>query len=115
MSNIKNGVNLIGRIGINPIVRVHKNGVKLAKFPLAINETIMEADGRAKKTQWHQIVAWGHKAELIEKYVTKGQMLAVDGKLVNRVYNDKKTGLTRKVTEVQVNNILVIKPQKMAS
>ncbi|MCH2233603.1 MAG: single-stranded DNA-binding protein [Crocinitomicaceae bacterium] len=115
MNQIKNGVNLIGRIGIDPIVRTQKNGVKLAKFPLAINETIQEAEGRVQKTQWHQIVAWGSKAELIEKYVSKGQMLAIDGKLVNRVFNDKTTGVTRKITEVQVNEILVITPKKMAS
>jgi single-strand DNA-binding protein len=60
----------------------------LAKFTLATNETIREVNGKAVKTQWHNIVAWGKKAELIEKFVKKGQMLAIDGKLINRVYVD---------------------------
>lgn len=62
-------------------------------------------------TQWHQIVAWGKKAELIEKFVKKGQLLAVDGKLVNRIYQDNG-GSNRRVTEIQVNEILLINPKK---
>lgn len=115
MNNLKNGVNLIGRTGIDPIIRTFDNGVKLAKFPLAINETIMEAEGKAVKTQWHQIVAWGKKAELIEKFVSKGQMLAVDGKLINRLIKDRKSGEQKKITEIQVNEILLINPNKKAS
>jgi single-strand DNA-binding protein len=56
-------------------------------------------------------VAWGKKAELIEKFVKKGQLLAVDGKLVNRVYQDNG-GSNRRVTEIQVNEILLINPRK---
>lgn len=62
-------------------------------------------------TQWHQIIAWGKKAELIEKFVKKGQLLAVDGKLVNRIYQDNGGG-NRRVTEIQVNEILLINPKK---
>ena len=62
MNDLKNAVNLIGRTGINPIIRTFENGVKLAKFSLATNETVTEVDGKAVRTQWHQIVAWGNKA-----------------------------------------------------
>ncbi|MFT5819112.1 MAG: single-strand DNA-binding protein [Crocinitomix sp.] len=111
MNNLQNAVNLIGRTGINPTVRTFENGVKLAKFSLATNETIKEVNGKKKLTQWHNIVAWGKKAELIEKFVKKGQLLAVDGKLVNRVYQDNG-GANRRVTEIQVNEILLINPKK---
>ncbi len=111
MNKLQNAVNLIGRIGINPVVRTFENGMKLIKFPLATNETIMEVNGKKELTQWHQIIAWGKKAELIEKFVKKGQLLAVDGKLVNRIYRDN-AGSSRKVTEIQVNEILLINPKK---
>ncbi|MDG1914758.1 MAG: single-stranded DNA-binding protein [Crocinitomix sp.] len=111
MNKLQNAVNLIGRTGINPTVRTFENGVKLAKFSLATNETIKEVNGKKTLTQWHQIIAWGKKAELIEKFVKKGQLLAVDGKLVNRVYQEKG-GSNRRVTEIQVNEILLINPKK---
>lgn len=111
MNKLQNAVNLIGRTGITPNIRTFENGMKLAKFSLAINETVSEINGKKKKTQWHQIIAWGKKAELIEKFVKKGQLLAVDGKLVNRVYQDTG-GTSRRVTEIQVNEILLINPKK---
>ena len=114
MNNLQNAVNLIGRTGINPIIRTFENGVKLAKFSLATNESVTEVDGKSIKTQWHQIIAWGKKAELIEKFVKKGQMIAVDGRLINRVFVDN-SGENKRITEIQVNEILLINEQKQAS
>lgn len=111
MNKLQNTVNLIGRIGIEPVVRTFENGMKLAKFSLATNETIREVNGKKTLTQWHQIIAWGKKAELIEKFIKKGQMIAVDGKLVNRNYTDVG-GVLRHRTEIQVNEILMINKQK---
>lgn len=110
MNKLQNTVNLIGRSGIDPIIRTFENGVKLAKFSLATNETITEVNGKKVQTQWHNVVAWGKKAELIEKYVKKGQLMAVDGKLINRVYLDA-SGNNRKLTEIQVNEVLLITPK----
>ena len=89
MNKIQNAVNLIGRAGIAPVVRTFENGMKLAKFSLATHETISEVNGKKQLTQWHNVIAWGKKAELIEKFVKKGQMLAVDGKLVNRSWPEQ--------------------------
>jgi single-strand DNA-binding protein len=111
MNKLQNAVNLIGRTGVNPIVRTFENGMKLAKFSLATNETVKEVNGSKTMTQWHHIIAWGKKAELIEKFVKKGQLIAVDGKLVNRVYTDGG-GSNHRVTEIQVNEILLINPRK---
>lgn len=96
------------------MIRTFENGMKVAKFSLATNETVIEVDGKAVRTQWHQVVAWGKKAELIEKYVKKGQMLAVDGKLINRFFTDHY-GANKKITEIQVNDVLLINPQRKAS
>ncbi len=111
MNTLQNAVSLIGRIGVTPNVRTFENGVKLVKFSLATNETVSEVNGKKKITQWHSIVAWGKKAELIEKYVKKGQLLAIDGKLVNRVYQDN-AGASRRITEVQVKEIMIINQSK---
>ncbi len=111
MNKLQNTINLIGRAGITPVIRTFENGVKLAKFSLATNEIVTEVNGKKNETQWHNIVAWGKKAELIEKFVKKGQLMAVDGKLVNRSFmaND---GSRRKMTEIQVNEILLINTNK---
>jgi single-strand DNA-binding protein len=111
MNKLQNAVNLIGRAGINPIVRTFENGVKLAKFSLATNETITEVNGKRHETQWHNVVAWGKKAELIEKFVKKGQLMVVDGKLINRVFKGND-GSSKRMTEIQVNEILLINKKK---
>jgi single-strand DNA-binding protein len=111
MNSLQNTVNLIGRTGINPVIREFTNGVKLAKFSLATNETIYDPNGKSIKTQWHNIVAWGKKAELIEKYVKKGQMIAVEGKLINKVLQDLN-GKKTKITQIQVEEILLINQQQ---
>ena len=111
MNTIQNTVNLIGRTGVTPTVKTFENGVKLAKFSLATNETVIEPNGKSIKTQWHHVIAWGIKAELVEKFVKKGQLVAVDGRLINRVFT-YPSGSSKKVTEIQVNDILLINPQK---
>ncbi len=111
MNSLQNTVNLIGRTGINPVIRVFTNGVKLAKFSLATNETIYDPNGKSIKTQWHNIVAWGKKADLIEKYVKKGQLIAVEGKLINKVLQDLN-GKKTKITQIQVEEVLLINQQQ---
>lgn len=111
MNSLQNTVNLIGRIGVTPQIRTFTNGVKLAKFSLATNETIYDPNGKTIQTQWHNVVAWGKKAELIEKYVKKGQLLAVEGKLVNKVLTDLN-GKKQKLTQIQVEEVLLINQQK---
>lgn len=111
MNNLKNTIQLIGRSGIDPVIRTFENGVKLAKFSLATSEMVTEVNGKKMQTQWHNIVAWGKKAELVEKYVKRGQLMAVDGKLINRNFLDA-SGNQKKMTEIQVNDILLINPEK---
>jgi len=111
MNTLLNGVTLIGRTGVNPIIRNFENGMKLVKFSIAINDFVYEVNGKRKETQWHAIVAWGAQAHLCERFVRKGQMVAIKGKLVNRMYKDIG-GMNRRVTEVQVRDIFLINPKK---
>lgn len=111
MNKIKNSVTLVGRIGVDPISKTFENGVKQTKFPLATNETIIGPNGRITKTQWHNIVTWGNKADLVMKYVKKGQLMCIDGKIVYRTWTDE-SGVSRKITEVHANEVLLINPEK---
>lgn len=112
MYALKNRVQLIGHLGNNPDIRNIETGKKLARFSVATNESYHNAKGeKVIETQWHQLVAWGKTAQLVEKYLTKGSEVAVDGKLVSRNYTDKN-GTKKYVTEVQVNEILLLGSKK---
>ena len=105
MNNLRNKVQLIGRLGQNPEIVNLESGKKLAKFSIAINENYKNAQGeKVESTSWHNIIAWGPTATVIEKYVTKGQEVAIEGKLNNKKFEDK-TGTTRYVTEIVANEI----------
>ena len=108
MNAIKNKVQLIGNLGMNPEVRVFETGNKMARMSIATSETYNNAKGeKVTETYWHNVVAWGKLAEIAEKLLAKGTEVAVDGKLVNRSYTDKQ-GQKKYITEVVANELLVI-------
>lgn len=108
MYALKNKVQLIGHIGNAPDVRSFEGGKKWTRLSLATNETYRNAQGvKVTDTQWHNVVAYGKVAEIVEKYVVKGSEIAVEGKLVNRSYTDKD-GVKKYVTEVQVSELLLL-------
>jgi single-strand DNA-binding protein len=108
MYALKNKVQLIGNLGNNPDVRTTESGKKWARFSVATNEVYRNAKGdKVTETQWHYLVAWGKVAEIAEKYLQKGSEVAIEGKLVNRSYTDKD-GVKKYVTEVQVNELLML-------
>jgi single-strand DNA-binding protein len=108
MYALKNKVQLIGNLGQNPEIKTLDGGKKLAKFSIATNESYRNADGeKVTETQWHNLVAWGKLAEIIEKYITKGSEVAVEGKLTYRTYSDKD-GVKKYFTEIQVNELLML-------
>lgn len=107
MYALKNKVQLIGHLGNAPEVKTIESGKKLARFSIATNETYRNAKGeRVTETQWHTLVAWGKVADIAEKYLNKGKEIAIEGKLINRSYNDKE-GNKKYITEIQVNEILM--------
>ncbi len=108
MNALKNKVQLIGNLGNKPEVIVLDSGKKLAKFSLATNETYKNAQGeKITDTQWHNIVAWGKTAQIVEKYVGKGKEVAIEGKLTTRSWEDKD-GMKRYITEVVVSDLLML-------
>ena len=114
MYTLKNKVQLIGNLGNAPEVKTTESGKKLAKFSVATNETYQNSKGeKVKETQWHNLIAWGKIAEIAEKYLTKGSEVAIEGKLVNRNYEDKE-GNKKYVTEIQINELLMLGAKKEA-
>ena len=108
MSTLRNKVQLIGNLGKDPEITNLDGGKKLAKFTIATNETYKNQKGeKVTDTQWHNIVAWGKTAEIIENYVTKGKEVAVEGKLTSRSYDDKE-GVKRYITEVVCNELVML-------
>lgn len=108
MNALRNKVQLIGRLGQDPEIVNLESGKKLAKFSLATNDNYTNAKGeKVENTEWHNIVAWGKTAEIIEKYVNKGQEIAIEGKLTNRSWEDKE-GNKRYITEVVCSEMLML-------
>src|SRR5678809_1648889 len=108
MYALKNKVQLIGNLGNPPEVRNTESGKKLVRFSVATNESYRNAKGeKVTETQWHNLVAWGKVAEIVEKYLSKGKEVAIEGKLISRSYNDKD-GNKKYITEVQVNELLML-------
>ena len=108
MYALKNKVQLIGNLGNAPEIKTLESGKKMARFSIATNENYRNAKGeKVTETQWHTLVAWGKLAEIAEKYLVKGKEVAIEGKLVSRSYNDK-TGNKKYITEVQVNELLLL-------
>ena len=108
MNAMKNKVQLIGHVGQEPEIKTFGEGKKVANISLATNESYTNAKGeKVEDTQWHKVKAWGKVAELIEKYVTKGKEIAIEGKLTYSDYLDKD-GVKRYVTEVVASDILLL-------
>lgn len=108
MNTLRNKVQLIGNLGMNPEVKEIRNGRKMAKFSLATNETYKNSVGeKVTETQWHNIVVWGQAAGIAERFLQKGSEVALQGKIVSRNYNDKD-GHKRYITEIEVRDILLL-------
>ncbi len=107
MKSLRNSVQLIGRLGKDPEVKVFGDKKK-ASFSIATFESYKNTKGeKVEDTQWHNVVIWGKLAGVAEKYLKKGQEVAVEGKLVHRDYETDK-GEKRYVTEITVNDLVML-------
>lgn len=105
---MKNRVQLIGRVGQDPEVKNLEGGKKVANISIATSDVYIKENGdKVEQTEWHRITAWGKTAEIIEKFVTKGKEIGIEGKLTHRSYEDKN-GEKRYITEVVANEVLLL-------
>ena len=112
MNNLRNSVRLIGNLGMNPQVKEIGDNKKLAKFSLATTASYKNKEGeKVSSTQWHNIIAWGNQAKIAEKYLKKGHEISIEGRLNISSYSDKE-GVKRYITEIVVNEIVMIGNKK---
>ena len=108
MTNLRNSVKLIGHLGKDPEVRTFDSGKKMATFSIATTDSYKNQKGeKVQDTQWHTIVIWGKLADVAGQYLKKGSEVAVEGKLVHRVY-ETSAGEKRYITEINVNEMLML-------
>ena len=106
-----NKVILVGHVGKEPEIRHIDNNMTVARFTLATNERWNNKDGtRTDHTEWHNIVMWRGLAEIAEKYVRKGSLLYIEGRLRLRSYDDKE-GNKRYVTEILADEMNFVGPK----
>lgn len=101
-NSLNNLVQLIGNIGKDVTLSTFKKGIKKVSLVLSTNDNYTNGKGdKIKQTVWHNLVAWGKTAELMSEILTKGNEIAVQGKLISRTYEDKD-GVKRHIREVKV-------------
>lgn len=106
--SLRNKVTLVGYTGKEVEMISFENGNVKAAVSLATSDYYTNAKGdKVEETQWHSLVAFGKTAEILQKYVTKGKEIAVEGKLTYRSYDDKD-GIKRYITEIKVDEILFL-------
>lgn len=98
-----NKVILIGRLTADPNLRYTQNGTPVATFTLAVDKPFAGEDGK-RGADFIDIVAWRKLAEVVAQNITKGRLVAVEGRLQIRSYNDQN-GIRRKVAEVIANEV----------
>lgn len=112
-----NKVQLIGRVGMDPETRYYDSGQAVSTFRLATTErgyTMANGTQVPERTEWHNIVLWNRLAQVVEKYVHKGDMLYLEGKIRSRFYDDQN-GIKRTVVEIFVDNMEMLTPRSASS
>jgi single-strand DNA-binding protein len=112
MSRSLNKVTLIGNLGSDPEVRSATGGNRVANFSIATSRQWNDASGvKQEKTEWHRCVAWNSKsstlADIVERYVKKGDKLFVEGRIEYRQWQDKD-GQTKYSTEINVRELIML-------
>jgi len=103
-----NKVILVGNVGKDPEVKYLDSGVKIAKFSLATTESYKNKEGeKVVNTEWHNIVAWRHLADLVEGYITKGKQLYIEGKILTTTWEDAN-GIKRYNTDILASSIQML-------
>lgn len=112
-----NKVMLIGNVGADPQVKYLDQGVCVAQVRLATTErgyTLQSGAQVPDRTEWHNCIFWRKQAEVVEKYVHKGDRLYVEGKIQTRDYTDRQ-GISRKSIDIVVDNMEMLSPRQGAS
>ena len=108
-----NKVILIGNVGVEPEVRYYDSGQAVATLRLATTErgyTMQNGTQVPDRTEWHNVVVWNRLAQVVEKYVHKGDKLYIEGKIKSRSYDDQN-GIKRTIVEIFADNMEMLTPR----
>ena len=106
-----NRVTIIGHLGQDPELRYVTNGQAVGHFSVATDEAYTDQEGnRQERTQWHQVVLFGKMAETCEKYLARGRLVYVEGRLRTREYEAKNNGGKRQRTEIVASRVQFLGP-----
>jgi single-strand DNA-binding protein len=102
-----NRVTLIGNLGADPEIKTLQSGDKVANISLATTESYKNKAGeRVDETEWHRIEFWGKLAEIVEKYLRKGDSIYVEGKIKTEEY--EKDGIKRYTTKIRATQMQML-------
>ena len=108
MAGSINKVILVGRLGKDPETRFTPSGKAVTNFSMATSESWKDAGGeRQEKTEWHKVQIWGPLAEISAKYLSKGKLVYIEGRLQSRSW-DADDGSKRYTTEIIANNMTML-------
>lgn len=102
-----NKVILVGHLGKDPEIRYLDGGVSVASFPLATSESFTKDGQRIEQTEWHNVVMWRNLAETAAKYLQKGKLIYLEGKLRTRSFEDKGK-VKRYITEIVADHFTLL-------
>jgi single-strand DNA-binding protein len=104
-----NKVILLGRLGKDPETQYLENGTPLSRFTLATNDRYKDKTGNwVDQTEWHNVVVWRGLAEIAEKYLKKGSLIYLEGKLRTRSWDDKESNTKKFSTEIVGDNLIML-------
>ena len=112
-----NKVMLIGNVGQDPEIRYVDQGVAVARIHLATTErgyTLQNGTQVPDHTDWHNVILWRKLAEIVEKYVHKGDKLYIEGRIRYSTYDDKQ-GQRRSMTEIWADNMELLTPRSSSA
>jgi single-strand DNA-binding protein len=100
---------LVGRLGRDPEVRYTSSGQGVCNFTMATDESYKDRNGETqKRTEWHRIVLWGKLAEIAQKYLKKGSLVYIEGRIQTRQWDDQRSGQKRQTTEIVGNTMKML-------
>jgi single-strand DNA-binding protein len=99
---------LIGNLGADPEVRQTQGGQNVATFRIATSDRWRDKSGQVQeRTEWHNIVAWGPLADVVQQYLTKGSQVYIEGRIQNRQWEDQ-SGQKRYTSEIVANQMVML-------
>lgn len=108
MNTLRNRVQLIGNVGMDPEISLLEDGKKMAKFSLATNDQFTTLQGeKVEKTYWHHVTFFDRRAEIVEEFVRKGSKLGIEGTLTTRSWEDS-LGIKHFRTEIVGRELLLL-------